>query len=247
MEYPDQTLAAQGEHGDRANRQNRHIAPVTAARAPYDCRVSFLSGVMAGEIEWAIRRGCGQVRATMPADLFISESYRAVNSDRLGIPAGKAERAGWRASEACRLALPSGAVLLATVPPPPERAGGWSMLLMAYEPPDSGTLLRGAWWIGPEYPVNAVKAFSLFVARFGIRLRTRRGENLFSIVNAGPVPPQPAKRAEHCELHALPQARPDGKTIGWAWCFGIDRTRHRDYLTAMEARPRTARGARTAE
>jgi hypothetical protein len=173
----------------------------------------------------------------MPADLYTTTSYRMMNADRLGIPPQKAEQAGWRATEAYRYNLPSGFVLLATVPPPPERAGGWSMLLMAHDPQDgTGTELRGAWWLGPEYPAHAVKAFSHFVARFGNRVKTSRGQTVFCARARGAIPPQPTGRAENVDLHALRQADESGETAGWAWCFGINVGKHRAYLQDMEAK-----------
>ena len=196
-----------------------------------------MSGLLASRIESVIGQGCCRARATMPADLFTTPSYRVMNADRLGIPAEKAERAGWRATEAYRFNLEDGFVLLATVPPPPERAGGWSMLLMAHDPQDgSGTQLQGAWWLGPEFSGHAIKAFSRFVARFGSPLATARGDSVFCLGFPGEIPPQPAGRADHVELHALRQAGPSGQALGWAWCFGIDVRRHRGYLQAMEAR-----------
>jgi len=171
----------------------------------------------------------------MPADLYTTPGYRVMNADRLGIAAERAERAGWRAREAYRFNLEAGFVLLATVPPPPERAGGWSMLLMAHDAQDgSGTQLRGAWWLGPDFPSHAIKAFSRLVARFGHPLATPNGDSLFCLGSPGEVPPQPTGRADYVELHALRQTGNLGQALGWAWCFGIDVRRHRDYLQAME-------------
>jgi hypothetical protein len=194
-----------------------------------------MSGLMASRIESLLRQCCCRPRATMPADLYTTPGYRVMNADRLGVPAGKAERAGWRASEAYRFNLETGFVLLATVPPPPERAGGWSMLLMAHDRQDGGgTLLEGAWWLGPEFPAHAIKAFSRFVARFGRPLTTPKGDGLFYMGSPGEIPPQPTGRADNVELHALRQTGNSGEMTGWAWCFGIDVRRHRDYLQAME-------------
>jgi hypothetical protein len=172
----------------------------------------------------------------MPADLVATADYRVMNRDRLGITPEKAERAAWRATEAFRFNLENGFVLLATVPPPPERAGGWSMLLMAYDPQDgTGTQLRGAWWLGPEFKAPAVKAFSQLVARFGSSLNTPAGDTVFALTSPGDIPPQPAGRAEHLDLHAIRQvSRVDERMLGWAWCFAIDVRKHRDYLQAME-------------
>lgn len=173
----------------------------------------------------------------MPAELSATPGYRVMNAGPLGITPDKAERAAWRATEAYRFNLPAGFVLLATVPPPPERAGGWSMLVMAYDPQDgSGTQLRGAWWLGPEFPAHPVKAFSRFVARFGCSLAAARGESVFYLACPGQIPPQPAGRADHVELHAVRQATEHEGTLGWAWCFGIDVRKHRDYLQAMQAK-----------
>ena len=195
-----------------------------------------MSGLVASRIELVIGQGCCRARGTMPADLYTTRNYRTMNADRLGIPPQKAEQAGWRATEAYRYNLPSGFVLLATVPPPPERTGGWSMLLMAYDPQDgTGTELRGAWWVGPEFPAHAIKAFSRFVARFGSPLTTRKGEMIFCTGARGEIPPQPGSRAKDVDLHALRQADESGQTLGWAWCFGINVAKHRAYLQAMEA------------
>jgi hypothetical protein len=208
----------------------------------YDFCVPFLSGLLAGGIELAIGQGCCRVRGTMPADLAVTPSYRVMNADRLGIPAEKAERAAWRATEVYRVQLAAGFVLLATVPPPPERAGGWSMLVMAYDPQDgTGTELRGAWWLGPEFPAHPVKAFSRFVARFGSPLATPAGRSVFCLACAGEIPPQPTGRADQIDLHALRQASQSGETAGWAWCFGINVSEHRAYLQAMEAAGQAAR------
>ena len=172
----------------------------------------------------------------MPADLAATPSYLAMNGDRLGIAAEKAERAAWRATEAYRFNLPAGFVLLATVPPPPERPVGWSMVIMAYDPQDgTGTQLRGAWWVGPEFPAHPVKAFSRLVARFGCPLATPAGSSVFCLGYAGEIPPQPTRRPDQIDLHALRQATDSGVTTGWLWCFGINVSKHRAYLQAMEA------------
>lgn len=194
-----------------------------------------MSGLLASRIEFALGQGCCRARGTMPADLRATPDYRVMNTDRLGIPAERAERAGWRATEAYRFNLEAGFVLLATVPPPPDRAGGWSMLLMAYDPQDgTGTQLRGAWWLGPEFPAHAVKAFSRFVARFGTPLAAAARSTVFCLGSAGEIPPQPTGRITDIDLHALRQYRL-GQPAGWAWCFGIDVRKHRSYLKAMEA------------
>jgi hypothetical protein len=199
--------------------------------------MAFLSGLLASRIESVIGQGCCRARSTMPADLTATADYRVMNVDPLGIPAVKAERAGWRAAEAFRFNLATGFVLLATVPPPPERAGGWSMLLMAYDPQDgTGTQLRGAWWLGPDFPANAIKAFSRLVARYGCPLTTPAGESFFWLGSAGEIPPQPAVLAEHVDLHALRQVTQFGDPAGWAWCFGINVPKHRAYLKAMQSR-----------
>jgi hypothetical protein len=194
-----------------------------------------MGGLLASRIELAIGKGCCPARGTMPADLRATPSYQVMNADRLGIPAEKAERAAWRATEAYRYNLPAGFVLLATVPPPPDRAGGWSMLVMAYDPRDgTGTQLHGAWWLGPEFPAHPVTAFSKFVARFGSPLTSRGRRSVFFLGCAGDIPPQPTGRIEDIDLHAVRQADQSGTTAGWAWCFGIDVRRHRAYLQAME-------------
>jgi hypothetical protein len=196
-----------------------------------------MSGLLASRIESTIGPGCCRARGTMPADLSATPGYRVMNADRLGIAPEKAEQAGWRATEAYRFNLESGFVLLATVPPPPDRAGGWSMLLMAYDPQDgTGTQLHGAWWLGPEFPANAIKAFSQFVARFGNPMSTPASRSVFWLGCAGEIPPQPTGRVEDIDLHALRQASQSEQAIGWAWCFGIDVRKHRAYLRAMEAR-----------
>jgi len=215
-------------------RYDRYLA--AAAVRLYDFCVPLLSGLLASRIELVIGQGCCKVRGTMPADLVATPSYRAMNADRLGIPAEKAEQAAWRATDAYRFNLAAGFVLLATVPPPPGRAGGWSMLVMAYDPQDgTGTQLRGAWWLGPEFPAHPVRAFSRFVARFGSPLATPAGSSVFCLGCAGEIPPQPAGRADDIDLHALRQATQSGVTAGWVWCFGIHVGRHRAYLQAMEA------------
>jgi hypothetical protein len=205
---------------------------VAATVRLYDFCAPLLSGLLAGRTELVIRQGCCKVRGTMPA----APGYRVMNVDRLGIAAEKAERAAWRATEAYRFNLAAGFVLLATVPPPPERACGWSMLVMAYDPQDgTGTQLRGAWWLGPEFPAHPVKAFSQFVARFGSPLATPAGSSVFCLGCAGEIPPQPSRQAGQIDLHALRQASQSGVTAGWAWCFGISVSKHRAYLQAMEA------------
>jgi hypothetical protein len=196
----------------------------------YHSLMSLMSGLLASKIELTIGRGCCPARSTMPADLFATPSYRVMNADRLGIAADKAERASWRASEAYRYNLPAGFMVLATVPPPPERAGGWSMLVMGYDPRDgTGTQLRGAWWLGPEFPAQPIAAFSKFVARFGRALYSPVDKGIFFLGSAGDIPPQPTGPPEYIDLHAVRQP------AGWAWCFGIDVPKHRGYLQAMEA------------
>jgi hypothetical protein len=198
--------------------------------------VPFLSGLLAGRIEQVIGQGCCKVRGTMPADLAATPSYLVMNTDQLGIPAEKAEQAAWRATEAYRFNLAAGFVLLATVPPPPERPGGWSMLIMAFDPQDgTGTQLHGAWWLGPDFPAHPVKAFSQLVARFGSPLSTPAGSSVFYLASVGEIPPQPPGLADQVDLHALRQADQSGATAGWMWCFGINVSKHRAYLQAMEA------------
>jgi hypothetical protein len=170
----------------------------------------------------------------MPADLPPAPGYLAMNSDPMGIAPEKAEQASWRAAEAHRFNVEPGFVLLATVPPPPDRPGGLSMLLMAHDATDgSGSQLTGAWWLGPNAPANPVAAFSRFVGRFGTFLTVGSRESLFYLYSPGPVPPQPAGKAASIELHALPQTRQFEGRIGWAWCFGIDTRKHRAYLRAL--------------
>jgi hypothetical protein len=141
-------------------------------------------------------------------------------------------------TEAYRYNLPAGFVLLATVPPPPDRAGSWSMLVMAYDPRDgTGTQLHGAWWLGPEFPAHPVTAFSKFVARFGSPLSSPVGRSIFFLSSAGQIPPQPAGRVDDIDLHAVRQpGQQPGTTAGWEWCFGIDVRKHRAYLQAIEAK-----------
>ena len=97
----------------------------------------------------------------MPADLIPTPGYRVMNADRFGIPHEKAERASWRATEAYRFNVEPGFVLLATVPPPPETPGGWSMLMMAHDARDgTGTYLRGfvtRYENGPHISARAIK------------------------------------------------------------------------------------------
>ncbi|HWG02064.1 MAG TPA: hypothetical protein VG164_09510 [Trebonia sp.] len=167
-----------------------------------------------------------------------------MNADRFGIPAQKAERASWRATKAYRFNVGAGFVLLATVPPPAERPGGWTMLLMAHDSRDgAGTYLRGAWWLGPGTWENPMRAFSQFVGRFGVKLATEQTEGIFYLNSPGQMPPQPVGiRPDDVELHALPQPGQPGQAwqtgqpggaAGWAWCFGIDRRKHREYLKAV--------------
>jgi hypothetical protein len=87
----------------------------------------FFRGQTARAIESALTEGCCRVQRTMPADLPPTAGYLAMNSDPLGIPAEKAEQASWRVNEAHRFTVEPGFVLLATVPAPPDRPGGWSM------------------------------------------------------------------------------------------------------------------------
>jgi hypothetical protein len=184
-----------------------------------------------------------RVQRTMPADLSPSPGYTVMNSGELGIAPDKAERASWRATEAHRFNVEPGFVLLTTVPAPPDRPGGWSMLLMAHDARDgSGTQLLGAWWLGPGAPADPVTAFSRFVGRFGRHLSVGRREGLFYLRAPGPVPPQPVGRAEGIEFHALPQTRQFAGRIGWAWCFGIDTCKHRAWLRALAGTAETSRG-----
>jgi hypothetical protein len=187
-------------------------------------------------IEAALSEDCCRGHRTMPADLIPAPGYEAMNSDRLGIPTQKAERACWRASRAYRFNVEPGFVLLATVPPPPDVPGGWSMLLMAHDARDgAGTYLRGAWWLGPGAWENPVRAFSQFVGKFGVRLATEQNDGIFYLDSPGEIPPQPVGvRLDDVELHALRQTRQFADPIGWAWCFGIDRRKHRGYLQAIE-------------
>ena len=204
------------------------------AIAHYHAVVLFTRGQVAKAIESSLSQNCCTVRRTMPADLSPSPGYLAMNSDQLGIAPEKAEQASWRANQAHRFNVEPGFVLLATVPAPPERPGGWSMLLMAHDARDgSGTRLLGAWWLGPGASSNPVTAFSQFVARFGTDLKSDRSEALFYLRSPGPVPPQPTGKAGAIELHALQQTRQFEGVAGWAWCFGIDTRKHRAYLRAL--------------
>ena len=175
----------------------------------------------------------------MPADLMPTPGYQVMNADRFGIPHEKAERASWRATEAYRFNVEPGFVLLATVPPAPDTPGGWSMLMMAHDARDgTGTYLRGAWWLGPGATANPVRAFSQFVARFGARLTADDGQNgIFYLRVSTAIPPQPTSQPDDVELHALPQSRQFEGMTGWAWCFGINRRKHREYLQAFEGKP----------
>jgi hypothetical protein len=204
-------------------------------------------------IEEALSQDCTRELGTMPADLVPILGYGAMNADRFGVPAQKAERASWRASKAYRFAVGPGFVLLATVPPPPRSPDDWTMLLMAHDAGDeAGTYLRGAWWLGPGTWDNPMRAFSQFVGRFAVKMATAQTEGIFYLNSPDEVPPQPVGvRLDHVELHALPQ-RPRSATpksaapktegpapeglAGWAWCFGIDRRKHREYLKAVEGK-----------
>jgi hypothetical protein len=161
-----------------------------------------------------------------------------MNDDRLGIPALKAERASWRATKAARFNVDPGFVLLATVPPPSHMPDGWSMLLMAHDARDgAGTYLRGAWWLGRGRWESPVRAFSQFVGRFGVKLATERTDGVFYLSSPDEIPPQPVGvRLDDVELHALRQTRQFEGETGWAWCFGINRRKHRDYLQAIEGK-----------
>jgi hypothetical protein len=206
----------------------------SAGDSHYHAVVFFTRGQVATAIESLLSQDCCRVQRTMPADLRPAPGYLAMNSDQLGIAPEKAEQASWRATEAHRFNVEPGFVLLATVPPPPERPGGWSLLLMAHDARDgSGTQLLGAWWLGPDAPANPVTAFSRFVGRFGTYLSDGRREGLFYLRSPGPVPPQPTGKADDIELHALQQIRQFVGEIGWAWCFGIDTRKHRTYLRAL--------------
>ena len=132
----------------------------------------FFRGQTARAIESALTEGCCRVQRTMPADLPPTPGYLAMNSDPLGIPAEKAEQASWQVNEAHRFTVEPGFVLLATVPAPPDRPGGWSMLLLAHDARDgTGSLLLGAWWLGAQAPAKPAAAFGWFVGRFGVPLR----------------------------------------------------------------------------
>jgi hypothetical protein len=174
----------------------------------------------------------------MPADLVPILGYGAMNADRLGIPSLKAERASRRATKASRFTVDPGFVLLATVPPPEDMPDGWSMLLMAHDARDGeGTYLRGAWWLGPGKWESPVRAFSQFVGRFGVKLATEHNEGVFYLNSPDEAPPQPVGiRPDDVELHALSQTGPSADTKSWAWCFGINRRKHREYLQAIEGK-----------
>ncbi len=194
----------------------------------------FTRGQAARAIESLLEQDRYRVQTTMPADLPPAPGYLAMNSDPLGITPQKAEQASWRAAEAHRFNVEPGFVLLATVPAPPDRPGGWSMLMMAHDASDgSGSRLTGAWWLGPDAPANPVTAFSRFVGRFGTFLSDGRRESLFYLHSPEPVPPQPARNPAGIELHALPQTRQFAGRTGWAWCFGIDARKHRAYLRGL--------------
>jgi len=194
----------------------------------------FFRGQTARAIESALTEGCCRVQRTMPADLPPTPGYLAMNSDPLGIPAEKAEQASWRVNEAHRFTVEPGFVLLATVPAPPDRPGGWSMLLLAHDARDgTGSRLLGAWWLGAQAPANPAAAFGWFVGRFGVPLRDGGREGLFYFHTASPIPPQPTGSPDGVELHALPQTRQFVGPVGWAWCFGIDTKKHRAYLRAI--------------
>jgi hypothetical protein len=193
----------------------------------------FTRGQVASAIESLLRQDCCRVQSTMPADLTPTPGYLAINNDRLGIAPELAERASWRAAEAYRFNVEPGFVLLAVAPP--DRPGGWPMLLMAHDARDgSGTQLLGAWWPGPDASRDPVTAFSQFVGKFGTRLSDGGTESIFFIHSPGLVPPQPAGRAKDIELHCLRQTRQFAGMIGWAWCFGIDTRKYRTFLRAFE-------------
>lgn len=218
--------------------------PGSAGDSHYYAGVLFTRSQVAKAIESLLSQDCCRVQRTMPADLSPAPGYLVMNSDPLGIAPEKAEQASWRAPEAYRFNVEPGFVLLATVPAPPERPGGWSMLLMAHDARDgAGTQLLGAWWLGPDAPANPVAAFSQFVARFGTYLAHGPRQGLFYLRSPGTVPPQPAGAANGIELHALPQTRQFAGAIGWAWCFGIDTRKHRTYLRALVGMTRQPRRA----
>lgn len=174
-----------------------------------------------------------RVLRTMPADLHATPGYLAVNRHQHGIAPDNAERAAWRAREAHRFDVESGFVLLAIAPP--ERPGGWSMLINAHDARDgTGTRLLAAWWLGPYEPRDPVAVFSKFVARFGVHLRDGRREALFYLHTCGTTPPQPVTRPDGVELYALPQTGVFGEPLGWAWCFGINSRRYRTFLESVE-------------
>jgi hypothetical protein len=192
-------------------------------------------------IEAALSADCTRELRAMPAGLVPILGYGAMNADRFGVPARKAERASARATKAYRFDVGPGFVLLATVPPPPRSPDDWTMLLMAHDAGDGeGTYLRAAWWLGPGTWDNPMRAFSQFVGRFAVKMATAQTEGIFYLNSPDEIPPQPVGvRLDNVELHALPQnPKPAGLTpdapAGWAWCFGIDRRKHRDYLQTQE-------------
>jgi hypothetical protein len=197
-------------------------------------------------IEAALSEDCASELRTMPGDLVPILGYGAMNADRFGVPARKAERASARATKAYRFDVDPGFVLLATVPPLPRSPDDWTMLLMAHDAGDGeGTYLRAAWWLGPGSWDNPMRAFSQFVGRFAVKMATAQTEGIFYLNSPDEVPPQPVGvRLDNVELHALPQSpkaaapktgspKPTAPA-GWAWCFGIDRRKHRDYLQTQD-------------
>ncbi len=173
-----------------------------------------------------------RVQRTMPADLLATPGYLVMNNHPLGIAPDVAEMASWRASEAHRFNVEPGFVLLGVAPP--DRPGGWPMLLSAYDARDgAGTQLLAAWWLGPDTPTNPVAAFSTFIAQFGTHMSDGRNESLFFLRSPGTVPPQPVRRGYEVELHALRQTQQFVGMVGWAWCFGIDIRKYRSYLSLL--------------
>lgn len=193
----------------------------------------FTRRQFAVRLESLLNQDCCRVQSTLPADLRPTRGYLAMNSDRLGIAPDVAERASWRATEGYRFNVEPGFVLLGVAPP--EKPGGWSMLLLVHDARDgAGTQLLGAWRLGPKGPRSAVTVFSQFVGRFGTFLADGKTESLFYLHSPGAIPPQPVGRPDDIELHALRQTRQFAGPIGWAWCFGIDARKYRAYLQASK-------------
>jgi hypothetical protein len=195
--------------------------------------VRFTRGQVAAGIETILTADRSRVLRTMPADLDATAGYVAVNRHPCGITPETAERAAWRAHEAHRFDVEPGFVLLAIAPP--ERPGGWSMLINAHDARDgAGTRLLAAWWLGPYEPRDPVAVFGKLVARFGVHLRDGRREALFHLHTTGATPPQPVTRPQDVDLYALPRTGTFREPLGWAWCFGIDSRRYRTFLDSFE-------------